>query len=351
MQRSQPRSPSPPYASLLQMAYGALSTQILYVAAQLGLAERLAQDGPITANELAPKLGTDALILERVLRALVSMNVCDELDGSRFHLTSLGEYLRPNHPESVEARVLLNGQVLHRLWSELLETVRTGEGGTKRVLGMPFFEYLVKDPQLGSLFDRTMAGEVRDRHCPAVDAYDFGQFRTVVDVGGGNGALMVEILRAYPQPTGIIFDMPRSAAVAQQTIDASGFGDRCRFAGGDAFEAVPGGADAYVLSNFLIAWGDDQAVIPLRNCRMAIGGDGKVLLIEWVMPVGSEPREAFRFWDVTRVDLMLFAQGGSGGGRVRTRSGFRDLLSAAGFEMTAITPTRGSVSVIEAKPV
>jgi SAM-dependent methyltransferase len=216
---------------------------------------------------------------------------------------------------------------------------------------MPFFEYLMKDPHIASLFDRTMAGEVGYRHRPAVDAYDFGQFRTVVDVGGGNGTLMAEILKAYPQTTGIIFDMPRSAAIAQETIDACGLGDRCRFVGGDAFEGVPAGADAYVLSNFLIAWGDDQAVIPLRNCRKAVGGDGKVLLVEWVMPVGGEPREAFRFWDVTRVDLMLFAQSGSGGGRVRTKSGFRDLLAAAGFEMNAVLPTQGSISVIEARPV
>lgn len=132
MQRSATRNAPSGRAPLLQMAYGALSTQILCVAAQLGVAERLAQYGAITANELAPKLGADALTLERTLRALVSMKACDEIDGSRFQLTSLGEYLRPNHPESVEARVLLNGQVLYRLWGELIETVRTGEGGSRR---------------------------------------------------------------------------------------------------------------------------------------------------------------------------------------------------------------------------
>jgi O-methyltransferase len=258
MQRSGPPNACPPYAPLLETAYGALRAQILCVAAELGLAERLAQNGPVTASELAPKLGVGAAVLERVLRGLVSMKVCDEIEGSRFRLTALGEYLRPSHPDSVEARVLLNAQVLHRLWNELIQTVRTGEGGTRRVLGMPFFEYLMKDSRTASLFDRTMAGEVGYRHRPAADAYDFGQFRTVVDVGGGNGALMVEILKAYPQPAGIVFDMPRSAAVAQQTIDASGFSDRCRFVAGDAFEAVPGGADAYLLSNFLIALGDDQ---------------------------------------------------------------------------------------------
>jgi hypothetical protein len=211
------------------MAYGALSTQILCVAAQLGVAERLAQDGPVTAGELAPKLGTDASIVERVVRALVSMGVCQERDGNRFELTALGEYLRPNHPESVEARVLLNGRVLYRVWAELMESVQTGEGGAQRVLGMPFYEYLVKEPPMGSLFDRTMADEVRYRHGPAVEAYNFGQFGTVVDVGGGNGALMVEILKSYPQPTGVVFDLPRTAAAAQQTINAGGLGGRCRF--------------------------------------------------------------------------------------------------------------------------
>src|SRR5882672_3645392 len=137
MQGSEPpnASPSPPYAPLLETAYGALRAQILCVAAELGLAERLAQNGPVTASELAPKLGVDAAVLERVLRGLVSMNVCDEIEGSRFRLTALGEYLRPNHPDSVEARVLLHGQVFYRMWGELAETVRTGEGGGQLALG------------------------------------------------------------------------------------------------------------------------------------------------------------------------------------------------------------------------
>jgi len=176
-----------------------------------------------------------------------------------------------------------------------IETVRTGEGGTRRVLGMPLFEYLAKDPHAASLFDRTMAGEADYRHRPAAEAYDFGQFKTVIDVGGGNGALMAEIRRLHPQPTGVIFDLPRAAAGAKQIIEINRLSDRCRFVGGDAFESVPDGADAYVFSNFLVAWRDDQAVIPLRKCREAVGAGGNVLLVEWVMPVGGEPWEHFRF--------------------------------------------------------
>jgi SAM-dependent methyltransferase len=297
MQGSEPPNASPPYAPLLETAYGALRAQILCVAAELGLAERLAQNGPVTASELAPKLGVDAAVLERVLRGLVSINVCDEIEGSRFRLTALGEYLRPNHPDSVEARVLLHGQVFYRMWGELAETVRTGEGGSQLALGMPSYEYFIKEPQVGLLFDRTMASEGPFRHRPAVEAYDFGQFSAVVDVGGGNGALMGEILRVYPQPTGIVFDLPRAAPAAQQTIDTGGLGDRCRFVAGDAFETVPDGGDAYVHSNFLVSWGDDHAVILLRNCRKAIAENGKILLIEWVMPAGNEPRERFQFFD------------------------------------------------------
>ena len=351
MHRSEPSDASPPYAPLLETAYGALRAQILCVAAELGIAERLWHDGPVTASELAPKLGIDATVLERVLRGLVSMNVCDEIEGSRFRLTALGEYLRPNHPDSVEPRVLLHGKFFHRLWDNLTETVRTGEGGGQRVLAMPSHEYLAKEPQIGALFDRTMASEGPFRHRPAVEAYDFGQFGTVIDVGGGNGALMVEILTAYAQPTGIVFDLTRTAPAAKQAIDASRLGDRCRFIGGDAFETVPSGGDAYVLSNFLVSWADDQALVLLRNCRKAIAENGKVLLIEWIMPAGNEARERFRFFDTVSRDLIMLSVNGTGGGRVRTRSEFRDLLAAAGFEMTAVIRTSGSVNVIEARPV
>jgi len=334
------------------MAYGALNTQILCVAAQLGLAERLARDGPCTADKLATGVGTNASIVERMLPALVSLGVCEEIDGNRFRLTPLGEYLRPSHPDSVEARVLLNGQVFYRMWGELSETVRTGESGSQRAVGMPLYDYFVSEPQIGALFDRTMTSVARHRHSPAVDAYDFGQFATLIDVGGGDGGLIVEILRAHPQSTGVVFDLPRAAANAKHTIDAAGLAARCRFIGGDAFQSVPSGADAYVLSNFLVSWGDDEAIIPLRNCRNAVGRTGRVLLIEWIMPAGNEPPEDFWLWDATvAMDLNMLALFGSGSGRVRTRSGFRDLLASAGLELTAVIPTSGSVSVIEARPV
>lgn len=346
----QPKT-GPAYAALLQMAYGALTTQILCVGAQLGLAECLAQTAPATASELAPKLGVDAATAERLLRAFACLGLCIETEGSRFMLTPLGEYLRPDHPDSVEARVLLNGQVFYRLWGELLETVQTGESGSHRIFGMPFYDYLVDDPTVASLFDRTMAGVVQHRHRPAVEAYNFDQFKTVVDIGGGNGALMAEILTAYSRPTGIIFDLPRAATAAIKTIDAAGLTGRCSFVGGDAFQSVPAGADAYVLANFLISWGDDRSVVPLRHCRDAIAADGKLLLVEWVMPSGGEAHGSYAYWDATvAMDMNMLSIFGGNSGRVRTRAGFDELLGSAGFELTAVIPTKGSVSIIEAQP-
>jgi O-methyltransferase domain/Dimerisation domain len=341
---------APRFAPLLQVAYGGLSAQILWSAATLGIPERLAQEGPATADELAPKPGIEASILERILRALVSLGVCEETNESRFRLTQLGEYLRPGHPDSIESRVLLNGDVFFRLWGELIETIRTGEGGSRRAFGMSFEEYLAQQSRIGALFDRTMASEAPTRHRPALEAYDFGRFKTVVDIGGGNGALIVEILSAHRHLSGIVFDLPRTAASAQKTIEARGLIDRCQFIGGDAREEVPGGGDAYIFANFFVGSDDDRAVLSLRNTRKVIADNVRVLLLEWVMPTRDDAPMSFRSLETVSRDMLLLSISGSKSG-VRSLTAFRDLLSASGFEVSAVIPTRGSVTVIEAKPV
>ncbi len=339
-------------APLLHVTFGALTAQILYVGAKLGLADEL-RSGHRTAAELGQALGVDVPGLRRVLRGLVSLGVCAEIDGDRFGLTPLGEYLRADHPDSVQSRVLLNGEVHGALWADILGTVRTGESASERVFGMPFYEHLTRNPAAGALFDRAMtsAGWVRYRFRPAIESYDFGQFETIVDVGGGNGTLLVELLKTYPRPTGTVFDVPRLAEAVRRTVDAAGLSERCRFVGGDAFESVPAGGDAYLLSNFVISWGDEEALVPLRNCRNAMAATGKLLLVEWMMPTGEAPTDSFRFWDSVTMDLVMLAAFGSRSGHVRTRSEFEALLGAAGFALTAVVPTRASVCVIEGVPV
>jgi SAM-dependent methyltransferase len=344
--------PQAAIAPLLQAAFGAQSAQVLYVAAKLGLADLIC-DGHRTPAEIAHSLTADEAAVRRVLRGLVTLGVCHESADGDFRLTTLGDFLRSDHPDSVQSRIILNGEVHYALWADILATVRTGESASDRVFGTPFYEHLVRHPDVGAVFDRAMTstGGVRYRFRPAVAAYDFGRFDRIVDVGGGNGTLMVELLTTYAGPHGVIFDVPRLANAARKRVEAAGLTARCEFVAGDAFETVPPGADAYVLSNFLISWGDDEALVPLRNCRRAMAPTGKLLLVEWVMPTGDAPTGGFRYWDTVMMDLVMLAAFGSHSGHVRTRAEFDALLGAAGFRLTTVAPTTASVSVIEAVAV
>jgi hypothetical protein len=242
--------------------------------------------------------------------------------------------------------------VHHALWDDLLETLRSGESASERVYGAPFYEHLARDTATGALFDRAMsaAGWVRHRIRPTVEAFDFGRFLSLVDVGGGNGTLMAEILKAHARPSGMVFDVPRLAEAARRTIESAGLGARCRFVGGNAFEAVPAGGDAYLLSNFVNSFSDEEVAAVLRNCRKAVPAAGRLLIIDWIMPAAGEPRDGFRYWDTVTMDLIMLAAFGSRSGRVRTRAEFEALLNATGFGLVNVIPTRASVSILEAAP-
>lgn len=332
---------------LLRLAFGAQAAQVIYVAAKLGLADLL-KDRPRATADLAAASDADAAVLRRLLRNLVSLGVCTELAGDRFALTAMGEYLRTDRPDSVQPRAILNTEVLQPLWGELLHTVRTGASGASRVLGMSLWEYLGSHPETGAIFDRTMASYTRQRVGVAVAAYDFGQFGTIVDVGGGNGALLIQILRTYPGPKGIVFDLPAVAERARQDIAEAGLADRCVAIGGTALKMVPVGGDVYILCNFLINMKDEEAATILRHCRDAMAAGGRVVLVEPVMPAGGEPTDPYKFWDTTTIDVTMLSIDGAGGWRVRTAEDFRTLLDASGFRVRAIIPTSSSVCLIEA---
>ena len=336
---------------LLRGAFGAQIAQILYVAVKLGVADKL-HHGESSASELARSLGVDAPALERVLRALVVIGACDEVRNACFSLTPLGEYLRIDHPESVVARVILNVEVHHAMWSDLLETVKSGGSASQRVFGVPFYEHLSRNTAAGAIFDQAMAsgGWLRHRLRPALQAYDFGRFASIVDIGGGNGALMAEILQAHPHLRGTVFDLPRLAGAARVTLTQAGVAQRCSFVAGDAFKAVPATHDVCMLSNFVNGFSDDDVLVVLRNCHGAIASGGKLLLLEWVLGSGNELRDNYRAWDLVTMDIVMLAAFGSHGGRLRTKSEFQSLLEAARFTMTRLIPTGASISIIEAEP-
>jgi SAM-dependent methyltransferase len=259
----------------------------------------------------------------------------------------MGQYLRSDHPQSLQARVLFNSEVLWPIWGALLDTVRSGKSGAVQAFGMPFYDYLKLRPEVGKLFDRTMADAVRYRVEPALASYDFSRFRKVVDIGGGNGTLVLAILRRWPHLEGVVFDLPPVAERARHVIDEPASSRRLAVQAGNALERVPEGADCYVMSNFLVSLDDAAAATVLRNCRQAMAVDGTVVIIEWVMPTLEEDPSPFTCWDTAAMDLNMLAIHGRAGWRVRTSDEFRFLLEEGGFMLNKIVPTKSSVSVLE----
>jgi hypothetical protein len=334
------------HATLLRMVYGAQAAQIIYVAAKVEIADLLAS-GPRTSADLAAATTVDELTLRRLLRGLVSLGVCSEVELDRFALTELGQCLRSDHSRSLQARILFNSEVLWPIWGGLLDTIRTGRSGAVSAYGTPFYEYLQQYSDIGKLFDRTMADAIGYRVEPALDAYDFSHFRKVVDIGGGNGALILEMLKRCQGLEGIVFDLPLVAERARRNIAAMPESARCTVETGNALERVTDGADCYVMSNVLVSMVDAQAATILQNCRRAMAVNAKVVIIEWVMPTFGQASDPFTRWDTASMDLNMLAIHGSGGWRVRTRDEFRRLIEMGGFILNRIIPTRSSVSVLE----
>ena len=331
---------------LLQQVYGGQVAQIIYVATKLGVPDLLA-GGSRTSCELAAATTIEERTLRRVLRGLMALDLCLETEPERYTLTERGQFLRSDHPRSLRARILLNVEVLSPIWGRMLDTTRTGESGALSVLGVPFYEYLQLHPEAGGLFDRTMADAIRYRVEVALEAYDFSRFRKVVDVGGGNGALVLAMLKRWPRLEGVVFDLPGVAERTRAKIAALPEGARCTVEAGNAFERVTQGADCYVLSNLLVSMADDEATKILQNCRRMMAARGTVIVVEWIMPTGAEQPDELRRWDTASMDLNMLAIDGAHGWRVRTRDEFEHVIAAAGLVLTRVVSTASAVSIIE----
>jgi O-methyltransferase domain/Dimerisation domain len=329
-----------PSATLLGLVNGYQVSQAIHVAATLGIADLL-KNGPRSSDDLAVATGTHAGSLYRLLRALASVGVFREDADRRFALTLLGDGLRSDAPEPIGPWAVFIGQPEHqRAWGHLLHSIQTGENAFQHVHGVNVWEYRARSPEAGAIFDRAMTGLSRGVTDAVLNAYDFAQFACVVDVGGGQGALLAAILTKHPSMRGVLFDQPQVVAGAEQVLRAAGVADRCQVGGGDFFEAVPDGGDAYVLKSILHDWEDEQATAILRTCRRAIGPNGKLLVIEReISPPNEDPRAKF-------VDLLMLV---SAGGRERTRKEWAVLFAAGGFRLSDVTPAK-TWSIIEGVP-
>ncbi|MBL8796931.1 MAG: methyltransferase [Planctomycetia bacterium] len=312
-------------------------TQAIYVAAQLRLADLLT-DGPKAADELAPATGTSARPLYRLLRALASVEIFAEDSQRRFSLTPLAECLRSEVPGSLWSMAILRGGLQYEAWGQLLHSVQTGQSAFEKLHGLPIFEYFQQHAEDGKLFDAAMTGVHGRETAAMLDAYDFSDIGTLADIGGGNGSVLTAILQKYPAMQGILFDLPGVVERARANLEASGLSDRCRVVGGNFFEAVPPGADAYLMRHIIHDWDDEKSLTILRNCRKAMGGAEKLLVVEGVVLPDNQPSIS-KFFDLAMMVLP--------GGMERTEDEYRRLSEAAGFRLTRIVPTKTWISVIE----
>ena len=334
----------PPSFALFEMVTGYYVSRAIFVVAKLGIADHLSE-GPRRVDDLAAATGTHAPSLKRVLRLLASVGVFTEEADSRFALTPIGACLRAGVPGSMRAAALLFGGITQQAWGDLQRSVETGEPAFRRVFGMDSFDYMAQHPDEAANFDAAMADFTKHIATAVVAAYDFSPFRRIVDVGGGNGALIAGILKANSTLAGVLFDLPQVADRAIAPMRELGLADRCEIVGGDFFTEVPVGGDAYLLKHVIHDWNDDRAGEILRNCRRAMGAEARLLILEGVYPPRIDQSDESRGAAANDVNMLVCT-----GGRQRSGAEFRHLYEAAGFSLTQILPTQTPVEVIEGIP-
>jgi hypothetical protein len=321
--------PLPPSAEIFGMFQNILVARIVETALEHRLADRLA-DGPRTAEDVARETGLAPMPLYRVLRSATGLGLFSQLEDGRFTLGRLGDALR---------------ECDHMPWvTEMLDqfpqVVATGQTGMQLAFGMELWEFLEQHPEEGARFDKLMTLIHGGERAAVAAAYDFADVGTVVDVGGGNGQLLATLLDAHPHLVGVLFD--REAVIGRGSEELARHAGRQRAVGGDFFDSVPTGGDAYALSHILHDWPDDACARILSTCRTAMAPGGRVLIVEMVIPPGDVMHPG-KIQDMT----MLVA---NGAGQERTEAEYAELLDKAGFRLERIIPTASAVSVVEAYP-
>lgn len=330
-----PRREAPADDELYRTIGAFVVPQLLYAAARLGLAELLV-DGPRSASDLAEQTGAHPATLTRVLRALASVGVFARTRDDRWRLTASARPLLRDHPRSRRAAILFAGHEQHRAWAEVMHSLTTGLPAFDRAFGESLQEHLARDEAALADAEALRSRRSARRNHAIADALDLGAARTIVDVGGGGGELVIELLSRRPDLRGVLVEAPPVAARARERLAAAGLADRCEVVIADARERLPAGHDVYVLAEVVHCYEDPDARRILRNCR-----GRRVVVIERVLPPAAQA-SADRLADLHM--LVMY------GGRERTRREYADLLAAAGLRLRRVVPTASWVALVEAAP-
>ena len=331
----------PPPGGLLELAFSSLLVKAIHTVVERGIVDLVA-DAPLTGAQLADQAGLVPGKLGQVLRALTAIGLFSEDAEGRFTLTPAGETLRTGHPSAHrELYLTFAGSTLWKALDRLPEAVATGRPGMDLAHGVPFFDYMQAHPDESTMFNRMMLAAHGAEPAAVAEAYDFSPIDRLVDVGGGIGTMLINVLGRHPDVTGVLYDFPSVVAEGKANVAAAGLADRCDFVDGDFFQAVPTGGDAYLLSHIIHDWDEASCLTILRNCRAAMGSGGRLLLVEWVLPDGNEPHPG-KILDLAMLALV--------GGQERNTAEYRELLAKGGFHLDRVVPTSTPASIVEATP-
>ena len=329
----------PPPAQMMQMITGFWTSCCIYAAAKLNIADLLAERAQ-TAEQLAEATHSHAPSLYRVLRALSGAGIFLENERGEFSNTPLGATLQDNVPGSMKAMAIAQLGDHYNAWGNLVYSVKTGNIAFDNVEGMPVWKYYETHPEEGVNFMKAMAGLTGAVIVNVLPAYDFSGFKTIVDVGGGSGALMMAVLNAAPEANGIVFDEEYVVAETKNIIDSKGMATRCKTEAGSFFSFIPKDADAYLMKMILHDWDDEKALLILKNCYSAMKAGSKLLILESVIPGANIPHPG-KFMDINMLAMT--------GGKERTEQEFKDLLEMAGLHFIKVIPTHSPMfSIVEA---
>ncbi|MFE3646620.1 methyltransferase [Streptomyces sp. NPDC059101] len=333
--------------ALVKLTYGAMAAHAAGAAVRLGVVDRIG-DGERTADELAAECAAQPQAMTRLLRALTGLGLLTEPAPGRFAVTAVGAQLAADAPGSLHSLVrMCTDPALLRAWEHLDDSVRTGAPSFDTVFGTDFFGYLAERPALSAQFNSAMSQATAHTAELLPAAFPFDRFRTVADLGGGDGTLLAGVLRAHPALRGIVFDRAEGLAQAGPRFARDGLADRCTLVAGDFFATAPEGADAYLLKSVLHDWNDEQCGRILGHVRRVVPDGGRLLIVEPVLPaVADASGDVIRYLS----DLNMLV---NVGGRERTRDDFERLCRTAGFVVRTVTalPRPNRFAVIEAAPV
>ncbi|GAB3440600.1 methyltransferase [Actinophytocola sediminis] len=298
----------------------------------MGVVDAIPDEGRSSA-EVARALDLHADATLRLLRALAAVGVLRETEPGTFAVTTMGELLRGGHAAAAPAFTeFFTDPMCTRPWENLAHTVRTGKPEFDELFGKPFFAGIRAHNELSALFDASMSQETQAVNVAVARTFDFGRFSTMLDIGGGDGKLLESVLLAHPALRGVVFDSAEGGARATARFAENGLADRALVETGDFLAALPGGADLYCAKSVLHDWDDERAATILRNCRAVIPADGRLLVVEYVLPPAVDGEVPDHYY-LSDLNLMVLT-----GGRERTKAEFEQLFATTGFALVDITP-------------